>query len=74
MTVVLDGEDEREVLWAAMAAIAATGPFTAEAAYAVDDGPARRRPPRQVEDPRRRRAGEYRGAGTGGGPHPRSPT
>ncbi|GHB71242.1 transcriptional regulator [Streptomyces xanthochromogenes] len=42
---MLDGEDEREVLWGGMAAIAATGPFTAEAAYAVHDGLARRCPP-----------------------------
>ncbi|TYC76842.1 helix-turn-helix domain-containing protein [Streptomyces sp. CB01881] len=45
VTVMLDGEDEREVLWGAMAAIAATGPFTAEAAYAVHNGLARRCPP-----------------------------
>lgn len=48
VTVMLDGGDEREVLWGAMAAIAATGPFTAEAAYAVHDGMARRCPPSQV--------------------------
>ncbi|WP_327287671.1 PucR family transcriptional regulator [Streptomyces sp. NBC_01198] len=47
-TVMLDGEDEREVLWNGMAAIAATGPFTAEAAYTVHDGLARRCPPHQV--------------------------
>ncbi|SDM74946.1 helix-turn-helix domain-containing protein [Actinacidiphila guanduensis] len=45
VAVMLDGDDEREVLWGAMAAIAATGPFTAEAAYAVHDGLARRCPP-----------------------------
>lgn len=44
ITVMLNGEDEREVLWGAMAAIAATGPFTAEAAYTVHDGLARRCP------------------------------
>ncbi|WP_329138416.1 helix-turn-helix domain-containing protein [Streptomyces sp. NBC_01476] len=48
VTVMLDGEDEREVLWGGMAAIAATGPFTAEAAYTVHDGLARRCPPRRV--------------------------
>ncbi|MBY8880717.1 PucR family transcriptional regulator [Actinacidiphila acidipaludis] len=48
VTVMLDGDDEREVLWGAMAAIAATGPFTAEAAYAVHDGLARRCPPSRV--------------------------
>lgn len=48
VTVMLDGDDEREVLWGAMAAIAATGPFTAEAAYAVRDGLARRCPPCRV--------------------------
>lgn len=48
VTGMLDGEDEREVLWGAMAAIAAAGPFTAEAAYTVHDGLARRCPPRQV--------------------------
>lgn len=46
VTVMLDGDDEREVLWGAMAAIAAVGPFTAEAAYAVHHGLARRCPPR----------------------------
>ena len=46
VTVMLDGDDEREVLWGAMAAIAATGPFIAEAAYAVHHGLARRCPPR----------------------------
>ena len=51
VTVMLDGEDEREVLWGAMAAIAATGPFTAEAAYTVHDGLARRCPPRQAAAP-----------------------
>ncbi|WP_176735562.1 PucR family transcriptional regulator [Actinacidiphila rubida] len=45
---MLDGDDEREVLWGAMAAIAATGPFTAEAAYAVHDGLARRCLPSRV--------------------------
>ncbi|WP_225447538.1 CdaR family transcriptional regulator [Streptacidiphilus sp. PB12-B1b] len=45
---MLDGKDEREVLWGALAAIAATGPFTAEAAYAVHDGLVRRCPPRRV--------------------------
>ncbi|SCD80956.1 transcriptional regulator, CdaR family [Streptomyces sp. DvalAA-14] len=45
---MLDGDDEREVLWGAMAAIAATGPFTAEAAYAVHHGLARRCPPCRV--------------------------
>ncbi|MFJ2647900.1 PucR family transcriptional regulator [Streptomyces sp. NPDC087420] len=49
--VMLDGEDEREVLWGAMAAIAATGPFTAEAAYTVHNGLARRCPPRKVAAP-----------------------
>ncbi|MGB8941490.1 MAG: helix-turn-helix domain-containing protein [Streptomyces sp.] len=48
VTVMLDGEDEREVLWGAMAAIVATGPFIAEAAYAVHGGLARRCPPRRV--------------------------
>ncbi|MDX6356189.1 MAG: hypothetical protein QOF98_3092 [Streptomyces sp.] len=48
VTVMLDGGDEREVLWGGMAAIAATGPFTAEAAYTVHDGLARRCSPRQV--------------------------
>ncbi|MFE2916521.1 PucR family transcriptional regulator [Kitasatospora indigofera] len=48
VTVILDGDDEREVLWGAMAAIAATGPFTAEAAYAVRHGLARRCPPGPV--------------------------
>lgn len=51
VTVMLNGEDEREVLWGAMAAIAATGPFTAEAAYTVHDGLARRCPARQVAAP-----------------------
>ncbi|MFF6957073.1 helix-turn-helix domain-containing protein [Streptomyces sp. NPDC008317] len=46
VTVMLDGDDEREVLWGAMAAIAAAGPFVAEAAYAVHHGAARRCPPR----------------------------
>ncbi|MBD0690721.1 helix-turn-helix domain-containing protein [Streptomyces sp. CBMA123] len=45
---MLDGDDEREVLWGAMAAIVATGPFTAEAAYAVHHGLARRCPPRRA--------------------------
>ncbi|WP_160145212.1 PucR family transcriptional regulator [Actinacidiphila yanglinensis] len=48
---MLDGEDEREVLWGAMAAIAATGPFIAEAAYAVHGGLARRCPPSRVAAP-----------------------
>jgi sugar diacid utilization regulator len=48
---MLNREDEREVLWEAMAAIAATGPFIAEAAYAVHDGLARRCPPHQVAAP-----------------------
>ncbi|MCM2390528.1 PucR family transcriptional regulator [Streptomyces albipurpureus] len=37
--------DERDMLWAAMTAIAAVGPFAAEAAYALDQGPPRRCPP-----------------------------
>ncbi|MFG2821737.1 PucR family transcriptional regulator [Kitasatospora sp. NPDC048365] len=45
---MLDGENEREVLWAGMAAIAATGPFVGEAAYAVHNGLARRCSPRRV--------------------------
>ncbi|WP_189135833.1 PucR family transcriptional regulator [Wenjunlia tyrosinilytica] len=48
---MLNREDEREALWGAMAAIAATGPFTAEAVYTVHDGMARRCPPRQVAAP-----------------------
>ncbi|WP_052433349.1 PucR family transcriptional regulator [Streptacidiphilus carbonis] len=48
VTVMLDGNDEREVLWGAMAAIAAMGPFTAAAAYAVHHGRARRCPPGPV--------------------------
>lgn len=48
VTLILHGDDEREVLWGAMAAIAATGPFIAEAAYAVHDGVARRCPPCRV--------------------------
>ncbi len=48
VTVMLDGDDEHEVLWGAMAAIAATGPFVAEAAYAVHHGSARRCPPGPV--------------------------
>ncbi|MER7673635.1 helix-turn-helix domain-containing protein [Kitasatospora sp. NPDC096128] len=48
MSVMLDGEDEREVLWEAMAAITATGTFIAEAAYAVHNGLARRCSPRRV--------------------------
>ena len=51
VTLMLDGEDEHEVLWGAMAAIAAAGPFTAEAAYAVHDGLAQRCPPRRVAAP-----------------------
>jgi sugar diacid utilization regulator len=51
VTLMLDGDDEREVLWGAMAAIAATGPFTAEAAYAVHDGLPRRCPPSRVASP-----------------------
>ncbi|MDI5974371.1 helix-turn-helix domain-containing protein [Streptomyces sp. SL13] len=51
VTVMLDRTDERGVLWEAMVAIAATGPFTAEAAYTVHDGLARRCPPRQVAAP-----------------------
>ncbi|WP_329372777.1 helix-turn-helix domain-containing protein [Streptomyces sp. NBC_00669] len=57
VTVMLDGEDEREVLWGAMAAIAATGPFTAEAAYTVHDGLARRCPPRRLAAPGAARPG-----------------
>ncbi|MEV6793226.1 helix-turn-helix domain-containing protein [Streptomyces sp. NPDC051320] len=48
VAVMLDGDDEREVLWGALALIAATGPFTAEAAYAVHHGLAWRCPPRSV--------------------------
>lgn len=48
VNVVLDGDDEREVLWRAMAVIAATGPFTAEAAYAMHHGLARRCPAPRV--------------------------
>ncbi|MFJ8622190.1 PucR family transcriptional regulator [Kitasatospora sp. NPDC093550] len=48
VTAMLDGEDEREVLWGGMAAIAATGPFIAEAAYAVHNGLARRCSPLRV--------------------------
>ncbi|WP_328380085.1 helix-turn-helix domain-containing protein [Streptomyces sp. NBC_00440] len=58
ITVMLNGEDEREVLWGAMAAIAATGPFTAEAAYTVHDGLARRCPPRQTAAPAVARQGK----------------
>ncbi|MEU9746608.1 PucR family transcriptional regulator [Streptomyces niveus] len=46
-----DGYGEREVLWRAMAAITATGPFTAEAAYAVHHGLARRCPPHRMTAP-----------------------
>ncbi|WP_405579985.1 PucR family transcriptional regulator [Streptomyces sp. NBC_01190] len=56
VTVMLDCDDEHDVLWGAMAAIAATGPFTAEAAYAVHHGLARRCPPRQVAAARPERA------------------
>ncbi|KJK55584.1 hypothetical protein UK12_27775 [Saccharothrix sp. ST-888] len=42
---MLDGADEREVLWAALDAIAALGPFTAAAAYLLHDGRPHRRPP-----------------------------
>jgi sugar diacid utilization regulator len=45
VTAVFDGADEHEVLWAAMAAIAATGPFAAEAAYVMHRGLPRRCPP-----------------------------
>ncbi len=48
VTALLDRDDEREVLREAMSAITATGSFTAEAAYAVHDGLARRCPPRRV--------------------------
>ncbi|MFG2176042.1 helix-turn-helix domain-containing protein [Streptomyces niveus] len=51
VTAMFDGDDEHEVLWGAMAAIAATGPFTAEAAYAMHHGLARRCPPRRVAAP-----------------------
>ncbi|MEV0494099.1 PucR family transcriptional regulator [Streptomyces atratus] len=37
-TAMFEATDERGVLWAAMVAIAATGPFSAEAAYAVHHG------------------------------------
>ncbi|MER5769498.1 helix-turn-helix domain-containing protein [Streptomyces sp. NPDC001985] len=37
--------DERELLWSALAATAATGPFAAEAAYLLDQGTPRRCPP-----------------------------
>lgn len=50
LSVLLDGDDEREVLWSAMAAITATGPFTAEAAYSMHHGLARRCPPCRAAD------------------------
>jgi sugar diacid utilization regulator len=43
---MFDGTDEREVLWGAMAAVTAAGPFAAEAAYAVRHGRPQRCPPR----------------------------
>jgi sugar diacid utilization regulator len=46
---MLDSEDECEVLWRAMAAIAATGPFTVDAAYSLHQGLARRCPPRRAD-------------------------
>ncbi|MFF8959530.1 helix-turn-helix domain-containing protein [Streptomyces sp. NPDC014894] len=48
---VLDHRDEHGMLWAALAAIAATGPFAAVAAYTVDRGRVRRRPPPGPETP-----------------------
>jgi hypothetical protein len=45
---MLEGDDEHEVLWGAMAAVTATGPFTAEAAYTVHHGLAQRCPPRPL--------------------------
>ncbi|MEY9968385.1 hypothetical protein ABIA33_006469 [Streptacidiphilus sp. MAP12-16] len=44
-TAMLDSADEREVLWAAMAAVSALGPFTVEAAYLLRDGQPQRCPP-----------------------------
>ncbi|MEV7236889.1 helix-turn-helix domain-containing protein [Streptomyces sp. NPDC051020] len=41
-TAMFDATDEREVVWAAMGAIAVTGPFAAEAAYADHHGVAQR--------------------------------
>lgn len=50
VSAVLDGADEREVLWAALAAIGAAGPFAAETAYTADRDGTPRRCPRQGTD------------------------
>ena len=59
-TAMLDGADEREVLWAAMAAVSALGPFTVEAAYLLRNGQPQRCPPPH--------------AAVGGAPRPENPT
>ncbi|MFI1863927.1 PucR family transcriptional regulator [Streptomyces jumonjinensis] len=57
VAAILDRSDEREMLWTAMAAIAALGPFVPETAYTLDHGPPQRCPRPHPADPAASRSG-----------------